>query len=540
MSAVGALAGVHYLESIHGKALITKGLMVAPSCLDCHGSAHQLRPVKDEASLTSRKRVAETCGKCHEGIRQKYEASTHAAALAKGNERAPTCPTCHTAHDIAAARGNFAQGSDKTCGQCHATRRNQYLDTYHGRAHALGDATVAACFDCHQSHDVIDTSDPRSSLSEQNRVATCRKCHSNANRNFATFMPHADHGDREKYPSLYYTYLAMTGLLLGTFAFFGLHTAFWFGRSMVAFFRDPKGFRELKRNAKLRRGERVYRRFRPVDRFCHLLVVISFLLLVATGMPLKFHDAPWAIEIFDILGGPKAAARLHRFGALLTFSYFAIHLLSLVGPIRRRREQYQTDGKFDWKKFLRLVFGPDSPVPNLQDARDLAAHTKWFFGKGPRPTFDRFTYWEKFDYMAVFWGVTVIGLSGLVMWFPVATTRVLPGWLINVAHIVHSDEALLAAGFIFTFHFFNGHFRPEKFPLDPVIFSGAITESEFQHERGRQYERLVRSGELENLRTSTTEWESWKWVLTPFGAIALTVGLTLVVAIFWAILTLGH
>ncbi|MGC4069116.1 MAG: hypothetical protein QM784_31615 [Polyangiaceae bacterium] len=142
--------------------------------------------------------------------------------------------------------------------------------------------------------------------------------------------------------------------------------------------------------------------------------------------------------------------------------------------------------------------------------------------------------------MAVFWGVTVIGLSGLVMWFPVATTRLLPGWLINVAHIVHSDEALLAAGFIFTFHFFNGHFRPEKFPLDPVIFSGAITESEFKHERKRQYDRLVREGELEKLRTSTTEWESWKWVLTPFGAMALIVGLTLVVSIFWAILALGH
>ncbi|MGC4069115.1 MAG: hypothetical protein QM784_31610 [Polyangiaceae bacterium] len=370
MSAVGALAGVHYLESIHGKALVSKGLMVAPSCLDCHGSAHRLSSVQAEGSPTSKTRVAETCGRCHEGIKQKYDASTHASALAKGNARAPTCPTCHTAHDITAAQGNFAQSSDKTCGQCHATRRNQYLDTYHGRAHALGDSTVAACFDCHQAHDVIDTDDPRSSLSEQNRVATCRKCHAEANRNFAAFMPHADHQDREKYPALYYTYVAMTGLLLGTFAFFGIHTLLWFGRSVVAYAKDPKRFRQLKREAKLERGERVYRRFRPVDRFCHLLVVVSFLLLVATGMPLKFHDAPWAIQIFDLVGGPKAAARLHRFGALITFSYFAIHIASLIGPIRRRRAQYQTNGKFDWRKFLGLLFGPDSPAPNLQDAKD--------------------------------------------------------------------------------------------------------------------------------------------------------------------------
>ena len=31
----------------------------------------------------------------------------------------------------------------------------------------------------------------------------------------------------------------------------------------------------------------------------------------------------------------------------------------------------------------------------------------------------------------------------------------MPGWVINIALIIHSDEALLAAGFIFTFHFFN-------------------------------------------------------------------------------------
>ncbi len=74
----------------------------------------------------------------------------------------------------------------------------------------------------------------------------------------------------------------------------------------------------------------------------------------------------------------------------------------------------------------------------------------------------------------MFWGVAVIGMTGLMLWFPTVFTRVMPGWMINVATTIHSDEALLAVGFIFTIHFFNTHFRPEKFPMDTVIFTRAF------------------------------------------------------------------
>jgi cytochrome b subunit of formate dehydrogenase len=321
---------------------------------------------------------------------------------------------------------------------------------------------------------------------------------------------------------------------VGTFAFFGIHTLFWFSRSLRLYFSNPANFREAKRKARNEVGAKLYVRFRPVDRFCHLLIIVSFMLLVITGMPLKFHSTEWAQRLFEIFGGVRAAGRLHRLGAFMTLSYFVIHLTSMALRIRQSRHHYVDEqGRFNLVKFLKFAFGPDSPVPNLQDIRDFSAHARWFAGKGPRPAFDRFTYWEKFDYMAVFWGVAIIGLSGLVMWFPVSVTRVLPGWIINVAHVVHSDEALLAAGFIFTFHFFNGHFRPEKFPLDLVMFSGRITEEEMKHERGRQYERLSRTGELDKL-VAGDEWPSWKWVFGPFGALALLLGVTLAVAIFWA------
>jgi cytochrome b subunit of formate dehydrogenase len=135
--------------------------------------------------------------------------------------------------------------------------------------------------------------------------------------------------------------------------------------------------------------------------------------------------------------------------------------------------------------------------------------------------------------MAVFWGVAVIGLSGLVMWFPEAVTHVFPGWVINVALIVHSDEALLAAGFIFAFHFFNVHFRPEKFPIDSVIFSGRISKTEMLHERKRWYDRLVAAGRLDSIR-NTDEWTQWRRVIHPLGFIAFGLGLVLLVLIVYA------
>ncbi len=172
-------------------------------------------------------------------------------------------------------------------------------------------------------------------------------------------------------------------------------------------------------------------------------------------------------------------------------------------------------------------------IPTLQDGRDFIAHQKWFFGKGPRPAFDRWTYWEKFDYFAVFWGVFMIGLSGMIMWFPVIFTRILPGWVINIALIIHSDEALLAAGFIFTFHFFNTHFRIEKFPMDTVIFSGQMTVEELELERPAEYKSLIEKGELDKY-LSTPFSPSLLRLLKIFGFCALVIGLSVVAWIIYA------
>jgi cytochrome b subunit of formate dehydrogenase len=325
----------------------------------------------------------------------------------------------------------------------------------------------------------------------------------------------------------------MTALLIGMFTFFGAHTFLWLGRSAYVFLHDSKKFREAR--VEVQAGDEWFTRFVPFERFLHFLVVTSFLLLVVTGMPLKFYYTSWAKSLFAIMGGPEVARSLHHFGALITFLYFGLHLGSLTIRAWQNRGHLRDPetGRFAVGRIRRTLFGPDSMVPTVQDWRDFVAHQKWFFGKGPKPQFDRWTYWEKFDYFAVFWGVFAIGLSGLVMWFPEFFTRFLPGWIINVALIVHSDEALLAAGFIFTIHFFNTHFRLEKFPMDTVIFSGRVSKAEMLHERRRWYDRLVAEGRLDQHRVKD-EWERWKAIARSMGYLFFGVGVILLILIVYA------
>jgi cytochrome b subunit of formate dehydrogenase len=229
-----------------------------------------------------------------------------------------------------------------------------------------------------------------------------------------------------------------------------------------------------------------YVRFRPLHRALHVCMVVSFITLALTGMSLKFSYTGWAVRLSHLLGGFQTAGFIHRSAAFLMFTAFAVHLGDLV---RLKRTQYHS-----WKKML---LGPDTMLFTLRDLREFVATLKWFVGAGPRPRYGRWTYWEKFDYFAVFWGIAVIGATGLVLWFPIAFTRLLPGWFINVATIIHSDEALLATGFIFTIHFFNTHLRPEKFPMDTTVFTGHMSVAELKRDKPAEYDALVASGRLQ-------------------------------------------
>ena len=296
------------------------------------------------------------------------------------------------------------------------------------------------------------------------------------NAAFLTFDPHTEPMDANRNPWVHYIYLFMTLLLLGVFGFFGLHAFLWLQRTLVG---------RLRGEFKVEHGGPgpYVRRFTTTQMWLHVSIILSFLLLSVTGLPLKFATAPWAPGLMKLLGGPEVASWLHRFAAIVTFGYFAVHLRS----VPRHRAQEEKGYFWGWR----------SMTPNLNDVQDLWANVKYFLYLGPRPTLDRWAYWEKFDYLAVFWGVGMIGVSGLMLWFPDFFTKFLPGWALNAAYIIHSDEALLATGFIFLFHFFHTHLRPESFPMDPVIFTGSMPLHRFKEERPLEYERMVKEGTLE-------------------------------------------
>ena len=228
------------------------------------------------------------------------------------------------------------------------------------------------------------------------------------------------------------------------------------------------------------------RRFGLAERLLHGLLMFSFLGLGLTGLPLLFAEASWAAIMAGLVGGYGVTSVLHRIFATLMISLFAAHLARLLHRLYVKKE-------------LGILWGTDSLVPQPRDVTQMAQHFRWFVGLGPRPDFGRFTYWEKFDYWAVFWGMGVIGGSGLMLWFPGLFARFLPGWVFNVAFVVHGEEALLATMFIFTVHFFNGHLRPEKFPMDTVIFTGRTSLEGFRHERPAEYAALISSGKLDAL-----------------------------------------
>jgi len=282
--------------------------------------------------------------------------------------------------------------------------------------------------------------------------------------------------------------------------------------------------RKCKREVEMSKKEIVYvQRFSVFARILHLMVIISFLTLAVTGMALKFASEDWAEAIAMFFGSFRVLGVLHRIGAIVTVAYFGLHFVLIFQNWRKTS-----------KSLLGFLFDKTvGMVPNLQDGKEIVQTLKWFVGKGPMPEYGRWTYWEKFDYFAVFWGVAVIGGTGFCLWFPETVTILIPGIWLNIATIIHSDEALLATGFIFTIHFYNTHIRPEKFPLDKVIFTGAITLDELKHERPREYQMLVDEGRLEEVICEKPRW--WLVLFSyVFGFSALAIGLSLVIGIIYA------
>ncbi|MBL0208592.1 MAG: cytochrome c3 family protein [Propionivibrio sp.] len=486
-----------YKKSFHARVNKEDPNRVNATCTDCHDTHRFNVPARGTTERTEwHLAVPQVCGeKCHNDELDEFNDSVHGKQISeKHNLKSAVCSDCHTTHGIGNTSANPVKlAITAECGSCHEDNYKTYKDTYHGKINTLGHAYTAKCYDCHGSHGILDVKNPASKVHPNNVMKTCRTCHNgkkdlpDAPPGFSSFQPHGHAGDFKRYPEIWIANQIMTQLLLGTFGFFWLHTLLWF-------YREFKERRQRRGQAHINTATldelppklhgKHFKRFSRTWRIAHITFALSLMLLTLTGIPLFFPAAPWAEPLMILLGGPHTAGIIHRINAVIFGGVFFWHLFYIGIKLAR-----------DWKNFK--TFGPNSLVPGWQDLKDIVAMFKWFLGKGPRPIFDRWTYWEKFDYWAPFWGVTIIGVSGLIMWLPQLAAQYLPGWVFNVAAIFHSEEAFLAVVFLFTVHFFNNHFRPDKFPLDIVMFTGTVSLEEYRHEHPLEYQRLLASGELE-------------------------------------------
>ena len=213
--------------------------------------------------------------------------------------------------------------------------------------------------------------------------------------------------------------------------------------------------------------------------------MLSFLAQSATGVGRMFIETPFGRSLCNLFGGYDMARAVHIYIGIFMIAGFAVHAVYLLFRV-------------DWRNFPQSLLSPDSVVPHPSDLKAFLMHTAWLVGLRKAPDFDRWGYWEKFDYWAVFWGMVIIGGTGLLMAFPLYFTHYIPGWGLNVAFWIHRIEAILAMGHVFIIHFFIGHLRKHNFPMDKAMFEGSVSLESVREEKPLWIKRLRREGRFED------------------------------------------
>jgi len=217
----------------------------------------------------------------------------------------------------------------------------------------------------------------------------------------------------------------------------------------------------------------MFQRFNKNFRFQHMVMFTSVILLIITGMPIKFPDFVLSRYLVNLWGGIHNSTIVHRFGAGLLIYFMVHHLFYTVFSRQGRRD------------FVLLI-------PTPKDARDAVQNIRHFLGKSPdKPRFGRFSYIEKFDYWAVYWGCVIMIGSGLFLWFEGIVLKYFPKYVLDVAHEMHSDEAMLATLAIVIWHFYNVHFNPDRFPGTLLWWHGQISEHEMKEEHPLEYDEIM-------------------------------------------------
>ena len=205
-------------------------------------------------------------------------------------------------------------------------------------------------------------------------------------------------------------------------------------------------------------------RFSRRQRVEHALVMSLFIVLATTGFPQKFSDAAWARRALALMGGVEIARALHRFAGCAFALLAAVHIGTAIVLVTTGRVR-------------------PSMIPGRKDFVDAIKTLRYYLGATEEQArFDRFDYRQKFEYWGLLMGGLLMVATGLVLYFPLVVTRFLPGVLIPIAKVAHSNEGLMAFLVVITWHIYNAHFNPDVFPFDPAIFTGKISRHRMERE----------------------------------------------------------
>jgi len=465
-----------YRQSVHGRA-VAAGSEKAADCSSCHG-AHDIFPARDARSRVNHWKVSATCAECHGEIAKIYEESVHGVAAKAGGKDAPVCVDCHGEHLILSSKNpaspvNAANISSQTCGLCHASTRiarlydlpadrvPSYADSYHGLALKAGKLTAANCASCHGVHNIFRSSDARSTVNPANLAKTCGQCHAGANQaRYAIGTVHVQMAEGPNHPVVRWIRWAYLILIPVTLGFMLLHNLLDFLRKLIL------------RKRLLKQGEVVVR-MNPWFGVVHWGVMASFPTLVVTGFALQFPDSWWARPLLLWEASVGVRAGLHRAAAVLLVAVTLFHFVHLA--VRKRD-----------RSFLR------SMIPTSKDVTDMLGVFRYNLGlTNEEPKFGMFNYAEKLEYWAFLWGVVLMALSGLILWFDNFVLRHFPKWVTDAATVVHWYEALLATFSILIWHFYMVIFDPAVYPMDTSWLDGEVPVDRYRHSRPAYYQELV-------------------------------------------------
>ncbi len=461
-----------YQGSVHGRA-VAAGSEKAAVCTDCHGS-HEILNAGNPKSPIFKFNVPQTCGKCHDNVKTLFMASIHGQAITRGNWQAPVCTDCHGIHMIKphvdpSSPVAAQQLARTTCARCHegvrlsqefgiaGRRSTTYLSSYHGLAASFGSSVAANCASCHGVHNILPSSDPRSTINQANLTKTCGQCHPGATENFTKGKVHIDVPQSADIGSLavrwirnfYLMVIAVTigGMLLHNFLI-------WRKKAIAA----------------RQRQRRLVVRMEPIQRFQHLLLLLSFITLVMTGFALKYPDS-WFASLLMIQ--EHARGIIHRVAGVVLIAVCLFHAVYVTTRPGGR-------------KLLKDLL----PVP--KDAFDLMGTLKYYLGLSEqKPQYARFHYGEKFEYLALVWGMFVMGATGLALWFQVETGRFFPRWWLDVATAIHFYEAILATLAILVWHFYEVIFDPDVYPMNWAWYDGRMSIEHYVEEHGADTETIT-------------------------------------------------